>query len=808
MLALAIPLLWWVSHPARQVVIEPVTFVFWHSVIELFAVVVAMLVFVTGYRAILSARKGAVVLLGVAFLGVGLLDFLHTMSYAGMPDALTANTPHKSIFFWLAARLLAATALLGYVSLPTVPEITKLKKRLALALMLAVVALLGLVGLLWPDRLPALFIQGTGLTPLKIGLEWLIVAVNLATLAVLWRRRETLVHECVMALGFAAALSATSELFFTMLGVIDKDGANMLGHLYKVAAYLYLFHATFNEALRRPLERLEVQSLRESVTLNAAPDGVLWVDNTGRILMANPATQTLTGYPAHELVGQKVDIFLPEHLRARHAQSMRDYFMVPQSRAMGLMDLKLLRRDGQLLPVDISLGHWDDEGTPHAIAYIRDLTERKKFEESLRHQATHDELTGLPNRWLFRLQLNQALGRAGRAGQRVAVLFLDLDYFKTVNDSFGHATGDALLVQVGTRIRSVLRENDTLARLGGDEFAILLTDLGDVDEAVSVATKLLTSLQASYRLQNQDVYSSGSLGLAFYPDDAQDSDTLLRYADMAMYQAKQAGRGAYACYSMDMDRRVHEDMRLHTGLKEAIAQGILKLHYQPQVDVQSGAIVGAEALLRWHDPELGEVSPLRFIPVAEATGLILPLSDWVLETACQQIAAWAQAGTPLRVAVNFSAQQFRQRNLPEMVRAALERTGAQAEWLDIEITESVAMTQPEQAREQLNALVALGCRVALDDFGTGYSSLAYLKALPVSKLKIDKSFMDGIPDDIGDATISRAIIALAHSLGMTLVAEGVETEAQLAFLRQYGCEVYQGWLFAKAMAAEELTERL
>jgi EAL domain-containing protein (putative c-di-GMP-specific phosphodiesterase class I) len=275
-----------------------------------------------------------------------------------------------------------------------------------------------------------------------------------------------------------------------------------------------------------------------------------------------------------------------------------------------------------------------------------------------------------------------------------------------------------------------------------------------------------------------------------------------------MYQAKQAGRGGFAFYSKEMDRRVHEDMQLHTRLKEAITQGGLALHYQPQVDVESGTIVGAEALLRWHDPVLGDVAPARFIPVAEATGLILPLSDWVLETACRQIAAWTQAGTPLRVAVNFSAQQFHQRNLPENVYAALQRTGAQAKWLDIEITESVAMSQPEQAREQLNALVALGCTVALDDFGTGYSSLGYLKALPVSKLKIDKSFMDGIPNDPNDVTLSRAIIALAHSLGLTLVAEGVETDAQLAFLRQYGCEVYQGWLFAKAMEASQLTASL
>ncbi|MBY0411890.1 MAG: GGDEF domain-containing phosphodiesterase, partial [Burkholderiaceae bacterium] len=320
--------------------------------------------------------------------------------------------------------------------------------------------------------------------------------------------------------------------------------------------------------------------------------------------------------------------------------------------------------------------------------------------------------------------------------------------------------------------------------------------------------KILATLQTSYRLRQQDIYSGGSLGLAFYPDDASDSDTLLRYADMAMYQAKQAGRGTYACYSREMDMQVHEDMQLHSRLKEALALGALQLYYQPQVDVLCGGIVGAEALLRWNDPVLGEVSPSRFIPVAEATGLILPLSDWVLEAACIQIAAWINAGTPLKVAVNFSAHQFGQRDLAQKVEATLKRTGAHAQWLDIEITESVVMTQPEHAREQLDALVVLGCSISLDDFGTGHSSLAYLKALPVSKLKIDQSFMRGIPQEANDVTISRAIIALAHSLGLQLVAEGVETHGQLDFLQKNGCEMYQGWLFAKALPAQTLTSLL
>lgn len=808
LLVLAVPLLWWVSCPAWQIIVEPMQFLFWHNVVEAFAIVVAMLVFVTGYNSILSVRGRAVVLLGVAFFGVGLLDLLHTLSYAGMPDAVTPNTAQKSIFFWLAARMLAACALLAYAWLPTIPDLAKLKKRIALTIMVTVVGVLAYVGLFLSDRTPALFVDGQGLTPLKIGLEWLIIVVNLATIAVLWHRRKKLVSECVMALGFAAAMSAVSALFFTILGTVNKDGANVLGHIYKVAAYLYLFHATVIESLRRPFERIEMQHLRERLVLSAAPDGVLLVDQNGKILLANPAMATLSGYSVEELIGCNVDLFLPPHLRARHAQSMRDYFVAPQARSMGSMDLKLRRQDGQLLPADISLGYWEDEGTRYVIAYIRDLTERKKFEESLQHQAAHDELTGLSNRWSFRIQLNQALARSKRSGLRIAVLFLDLDNFKNVNDSFGHVMGDALLVQVGKRIRAVLRESDTLARMGGDEFAILLTDLANVDEAVSAGTKILLALQPSYDLQGHEIYSVGSLGLALFPDDAQDSETLLRYADMAMYQAKQAGRGTYACYTQEMDRRSHENMLLHTRLKEAITEGNLRLHYQPQVDVRSGAIVGAEALLRWHDSVLGDVSPARLIPVAEATGLILPLSDWVLEAACAQIAAWTQAGTPLHVAVNCTAQQFHQGNLPEKVRAALERTGAQAQWLGIEITESIAMTRPEQAREQLTALVTLGCSVALDDFGTGYSSLAYLKALPVSKLKIDKSFMDGIPHDPSDSTICQAIIALAHSLGMTLVAEGVETNAQLDFLRSHGCEVYQGWLFAKAIEANDLTARL
>ncbi len=802
------PLLFWCA-PANAWIAErpEVWLLHWQSAAHLLVVVVAMLICVTGYRAILSPRKGAVVWLGIAFLGVGLLDFLDLVNHANLAGGIDPAKPGNWHGFDLLARLLAALALLVYACLPEVPDVSRQRKRWAVALTLTWVGVFGYLGMRQATPLSELYTPAGDPNTLAKILGGTCIALSLATLAVFWLRRKALARECLMALFFATALSALAEVFFTFANGAEHSSRNALGATIQVTAYLYLFHATVNEALRRPLERLEMLYQRENATLHAAPDGVIWVDQLGTIVLANPAIEALSGYRPDELLGQNVSIFLPQHLRERHAQSMRDYFHAPHSRAMGMMDLKLHRRDGGQKPVDISLGYWEIDGEPHAIAYLRDLTERKQLEESLRHQATHDELTGLPNRWLFQLQLKQALLRAERTRQRVTVLFIDLDHFKTINDTFGHAAGDALLVQASRRIHSQLRGSDTLARMGGDEFAILLPDLNLAEEAVSVALKVLSCLQNAFDLPDQQVYSGASIGLAYYPDDARDSDTLLRYADMAMYQAKQAGRGGYACYSQELDRRTHEDMLLHSRLKTALGEQLLSLHFQPQVDLRDGRLLGAEALLRWHDPVLGHVGPDRFIPIAETTGLILPMSDWVLEAACRQIATWQQAGTPLRLSINVSAHQLHQGQLADKVRGALARHGAHARWLELEITETVAMTQPRQALDQLSTLVAMGCSISLDDFGTGYSSLAYLKALPVSKIKIDQSFVQDITDDPDDDIIVQTIIGMAHNLGLEVIAEGVETEAQRERLALYGCTTCQGYLFHRPLPLEEF-ERL
>ena len=383
----------------------------------------------------------------------------------------------------------------------------------------------------------------------------------------------------------------------------------------------------------------------------------------------------------------------------------------------------------------------------------------------------------------------------------MTLLLIDLDDFKIINDSYGHAAGDQALKEVARRLKGCLRAADTLARLGGDEFTVLLTHLAQPGDARLVAQKLLEVLQQPFELNGADVSLAGSVGMASLPDDATDAATLLRYADIAMYHAKESGRGRIVIYAAAMGEAVVEKNLLHERLKQAIGTSALTLHYQPQIDMATGHMVAVEALLRWNDAQLGSVPPDRFIPVAEATGLILPLGTWVLEAACRQAAQWAQQGMALRIAVNLSALQLRQASLVEVLQELLQRYAVGHGLLELEITESEAMADPMLARRLLVQLQALGVGVSLDDFGTGHSSLTYLKQLPISRIKLDRSFIQPILHNPQDATLVRAVIALAHTLGLEVVAEGVEEEAQVRLLETQGCDIFQGWFFSRAVPA-------
>jgi diguanylate cyclase (GGDEF)-like protein len=439
------------------------------------------------------------------------------------------------------------------------------------------------------------------------------------------------------------------------------------------------------------------------------------------------------------------------------------------------------------------------------VAVIEDISQRKQFEEELMHLARHDALTGLANRTLLLDRVSQAIAQARRSGNQVAMLFLDLDRFKTINDSLGHDAGDRVVVEVGRRLKHAVRDADTVARFGGDEFVVLLPELPNENIAAALAQKILTALFEPMLIQGHELAPACSLGISLYPRDGADGKTLLKNADAALYQAKAMGRGNYQFYSEEMNARTLDRLTLESGLRHAVERGELELKYQPQIELSSGAVVGAEALLRWQPAGQHLVMPDAFITIAEETGLIVPIGEWVLRTACAQQVAWQRAGLPpLRIAVNLSARQFRQPGLDTMVARVLEETGCRADALELEITESVLMDRPDSAALTLQRLSDMGVQLAIDDFGTGYSSLSYLKRFPINALKIDRSFVSDISANADDGAIASAVIALAHSMGLTVVAEGVETSQQRDFLRQMKCDQAQGFYFSEPMSAVAL----
>jgi diguanylate cyclase (GGDEF)-like protein len=434
---------------------------------------------------------------------------------------------------------------------------------------------------------------------------------------------------------------------------------------------------------------------------------------------------------------------------------------------------------------------------------------RKQAEEAVQFVATHDALTNLPNRVLFNQSLDRALALARRHNRRLAVLFIDLDRFKLINDTLGHDAGDALLTEVARRLTGSLRASDTVARLGGDEFVVLIEEVADPATIIDIAQKLIHSLGEPMTLSGHEYRMTASIGISSYPDDAEDVQGLLKNADIAMYRAKEQGRNNFQFYSARMNVHSVERLTLESGLRRALERDELVLHYQPKIDIRSGRVTGVEALVRWQHPEQGLVPPVRFIPVAEETGLIVPIGQWVLQSACRTHRAWSAAGLPhLRMAVNLSARQLLHVDLVKEIGGLLGRTGCDPGCLELEITESMVMQNPARAVELIHELKELGIAISIDDFGTGYSSLAYLKRFPIDSLKIDRSFIHDLPRDPGNMAITRAVIGMAHSLKLTVIAEGVETREQLDFLRGHECDEMQGFYFSKPVPAEDLAALL
>jgi diguanylate cyclase (GGDEF)-like protein/PAS domain S-box-containing protein len=567
--------------------------------------------------------------------------------------------------------------------------------------------------------------------------------------------------------------------------------------------------ALSNDKAQPALSELSKQTLLR--VFEQSSEAVLISDKNNHITAVNAAFTRLTGYGSSDVFGQD-----PKLLSSGRSDPdlSRQMWAALQDNGFWEGEIWDRRKDGSIFPkwLTISVIRNSAGEIENFVACFMDISEQKEAADRLLHLAYHDPLTHLPNRLAFESQIELAIRSCERDNRQVAVMLIDIDRFKTVNDTLGHHVGDDLLKSVASRLRETVRASDIVARLGGDEFIVVLPDIENALVAASVAGKVQRALGGSHTVGSHALYATPSMGISIFPSDGRDSDTLLKNADVAMYHAKNAGRNNFQFYAARMNEAASERLELENALRLAVSSitpehSEFTLHFQPQIDAGSGQIIGLEALARWQHATLGNISPGRFIPVAEDTGLIQPLGDWVFWESCRHVRLLKELGiSGIPIAVNISAQQLRHENLPLTVHGAMACYDLQASDLELEITESTAMQNPEITIAILNQLSGMGIALAIDDFGTGYSSLAYLKHLPIQRLKLDQSFVKDIESDRSDAAICSATIALGHNLGLKLVAEGVETKAQQDFLTNLGCDYMQGYLYSKPLPFEQLVD--
>jgi diguanylate cyclase (GGDEF)-like protein/PAS domain S-box-containing protein len=626
------------------------------------------------------------------------------------------------------------------------------------------------------------------------------------------------IHGSLHQAGLNSAISVPLRIGDKMVGAltlfaVEKDYFDeaMLELVVEMASNISFALDNVEKERKRRLAEERLQQSEDanrltSSAVEASANGIMITAITpdgNPIHYVNPAFEHITGYSRSEVIGRD-----PRFLRGSDLEQFgtSDINAALRNTSEGKAVLRNYRKDGSLFWNELSIAPVVDASgrATHFVGIINDITEQKRYEAQLERQNNQDDLTGLASRNLLRDRTGQAIAHALHHKHFVALLFIDLDDFKRINDSLGHGVGDTILCVIAERIKGCIRERDTLARLGGDEFVLVLSDMAGLQDASLMASQVLQAIAQPISAGGREIDLSGSIGISVFPADGEDYDTLLRNADAAMYKAKQTSGKAFCFYTGDMNVEAMRRLELESGLRQALGQNKLTLHYQPLLDLRSGQVVGAEALLRWRGQDDVLVSPAEFIPVAEQTGLIVPIGEWVLHTACAQAQRWLQEGIELCVSVNLSTRQLRDRNLADTVRRCLAEHRLPAHLLKLEITESAVMEDAEAAASILGELKQLGVLISVDDFGTGYSSLAYLRRFPIDQIKIDRSFIVDMADNADAAAMVESIIGLARKLRLQTVAEGVETEVQQAFIKRAGCDLLQGFLFSRPLPPESI----
>lgn len=899
-----------------------------HTILETAAIIVSMTIFAVGWGVQKESQSSYSILLAFVFLGVGLLDLLHTLSYQGMPDFITPNSPEKAINFWLMARLLSALGLLTLTSSSWGRLTLGTGRLIVIIVVLMFIIFTSVITFKYPHLVPHTFILGQGLTTFKLWAEIFIIVLYITAAIRFFMQIGKLKAFDAVGLFGATSVMALSEIYFTLYANVT-DVFMLLGHTYKVIAYGFIYKSIFLSSIKEPYRQIEesknlLQTVIEHIPMRVfwkdlesrylgcntifsidagelnpkevvgksdkqlgwrneaelyrsddllvinsnkpklnfeepqtTPDGgniwlrtskvplvskdkeiigVLgvyediseqkmleqnlhlsysaienskiahfWISPEGQVTYANDFACKCLGYSREELVGMHVWDYDLHSLPSAQDQFWLD---IKQDGIISI-ESRFKRKDGTVFPVEITSNYICSDNVEQVFCAVHDITKRKEAEDMIWLYANFDSLTGLPNRRMFQDRLAQEIKKAQRTKLPLALLFLDIDDFKEINDTLGHVKGDQLLMEAASRISACVRSSDTVARFGGDEFTILLSDIESTHDVARICLLILQKLSEPFHLDGEVAYASASIGVTFYPEDATEIDVLLKNADQAMYAAKASGRNSYSYFTPTLQALAQNRMKMANDLRDALQSNQLWVAYQPIIDLTSRKIVKAEALIRWQHPTLGLISPAEFIPVAEHTGLINEIGEFVFNQASANVKKWqALYHQDFQISINVSPVQLNDKNEKfKPWSQQLKQLGLSGKSIVVEITEGLLLEANASTQEKLLEFRDVGIQVALDDFGTGYSSLSYLKKLDIDYIKIDQSFVRNLSNKSEDLALCEAMIVMAHKLGLKVIAEGVETVEQRTLLADIECDFAQGYLISKPLSGEDF-ERL